>query len=117
MSMLRLQLTSTSVNRKQFDQSIANALKALREVESRSWHSIFLASANPIDEGGEGLKLVKVAVAYKQFVREFADASIEARLEAYAILRAAYDNRIFPSRKHLSKTQFERLLMMHLERF
>ena len=104
------------MNRKQFDQNIAAALKALREVENRGWHSMLLASANPIDEGGEAVKLMKVAAAYKRFVREFPSVGVEAKLEAYAILRAAYDNRMFPPRKHVSKAQFERLLDMHLER-
>ncbi len=102
---------------KQLQQHIAKSLKTLREVESRAWHSILLSSADPIYEAGEALKLVKIAVGYKDFTREFADADIETKLEAYAVLRAAYDNRKFPSRKHLSKAQFERLLTMHLERF
>lgn len=102
---------------KQFQQHIAKAQKTLREVESRGWHSILLSSVDAINEAGEALKLIKIAACYKDFTREFADADIETKLEAYAVLRAAYDNRKFQSRKHLSKAQFERLLMMHLERF
>lgn len=102
---------------KQLQQKLAKAQKTLREVESRGWHSILLSSVDPINEGGEALKLVKVAACYKDFTREFPDADIETKLEAYAVLRAAYDNRKFPARKHVSKAQFERLLDMHLSRF
>ena len=102
---------------KQLQQHIAKSLKTLREVESRGWHSILLPSVDPINEPGEALKLIKIAACYLDFTREFADADIETKLEAYAVLRAAYDNHKFPSRKHVSKAQFERLLDMHLERF
>lgn len=63
------------------------------------------------------MKLIKIAACYKDFTHEFPDADIETKLEAYAVLRAAYDNRNFPTRKHVSKAQFERLLDMHLSRF
>ena len=96
---------------------MTKALKTLREVESRVWDRILLSSVDPINEGGEALKLIKIAACYKDFTREFADANIDTKLEAYAVLRAAYDNRKFPTRKHVSKAQFERLLDMQLSRF
>ncbi|MFA5010201.1 MAG: hypothetical protein WC553_03165 [Patescibacteria group bacterium] len=104
------------MNRKQFNQHINSTLKALREVESRDWYSLLLASANPIDEVGEAVKLIKVAAGYKQFVRECPDTGSETRREAYLLLRAAYDGGVFPPRQHVSKAQFKRLLDMHLSR-
>jgi hypothetical protein len=101
---------------KQLQQHISSALKTLKEVEGRGWHNILLSSVDPINEGGEALKLLKIAAGYKQFNREYPGCSADTKLEVYAVLRAAYDNRCFPSRKHLSKAQFERLLMMQLER-
>jgi hypothetical protein len=105
------------MNRKQFDQNIAAALRTLREVERRDWHAILLASANPVDEGGEAMKLVKIAAGYQQFVREFPNVNYDTKTkqEAYAILRAAFENQHFPPRQHVSKAQFGRLLDMHLK--
>ncbi len=86
-------------------------------MESRGWHSILLSSADPINEGGEAVKLIKITACFQDFTREFADADIGTKLEAYAIRRATYDSRKFPSRKHVSKAQFEHLLDTHLARF
>jgi hypothetical protein len=105
-----------AVIEQKLQQKLAQAQKTLREVKSRGWHSILLSSISPIDEGGEALKLVKIAAGYKQFNREYPNFDLEAKQEVYAVLRAAYDNRRFPPRRHLSKAQFERLLMLHLER-
>jgi len=102
---------------KQLQQHISKAQKALGEVEQRSWHGILLSSINPIDESGEALKLLKIASGFQQFTREFAETNYDAKQEAYAVLRAAYDNRSFPQRRYLSKLQFARLLVLHLERF
>ena len=102
---------------KQLQQYISSALKTLKQVEGRDWHNILLSSVNPIDEGSEALKLVKIAAGYKQFNREYPGCDTDTKLEVYAVLRAAYDNRKFPTRKHVSKAQFERLLDMQLSRF
>lgn len=102
---------------KHYQAHIAKALKALREVESRVWYSILLSSVDPVNEAGEALKLLKIAACYQDFTREYANVDIETRLEAYAVLRAAYDDQHFPPRRHLSRAQFEYLLVLHLERF
>ena len=101
---------------KQLQQHIAKSLKTLREVESRGWHDILLSSTNPIDEAGEALKLIKIALGYAQFVANNPTVDADTKHEAYLVLRAAYDNQHFPRRNHLSKEQFEQLLDIHLER-
>jgi len=93
---------------------LARALKVLKEVERREWYAILLDSANPISEGSETVKLVKVAAAYKVFSAKYPMASIDLKREAYRILRVAFDGGLFPHRKHLSKVQFGELLDLHL---
>ena len=102
--------------KKQLQQHIAKALKTLHEVESRSWHDILLTSINPIDEAGEAVKLIKIALGYKQFVVNNPSVDAETKREAYLALRAAYDNQRFPKRNHLNKELFEQLLDIHLLR-
>lgn len=77
--------------------------------------AILLDSANPIDEGGEAVKIIKVAVAYKRFLNMNPDVKFEAKEEAYKMLRIAFDGRHFPRRRNLSKEQFGQLLDLHLD--
>ncbi len=100
---------------KRLNPHLARALKVLKEVEGRDWYAILLDSSNPIDEGGETMKLIRVSFAYKRFLDLNPDTIFEVRQEAYKILRVAFDGRHFPPRKYLSKAQFGQLLDLHLE--
>lgn len=99
---------------KRLNPHLARALKVLKEVEERDWYAILLDSSNPIDEGGEAVKIIKVAAAYKQFLSLNPDAKHDTKEEAYKILRVAFDGRHFPPRRHLTKAQFGQLLDLHL---
>jgi hypothetical protein len=99
---------------KRLNPQLARALKLLKDVDERDWYAILLDSANPIDEGGEAVKIIKVAMAYKLFVDMNPDVKFEAKTEAYKILRVAFDGRHFPPRRYLSKAQFGQLLDLHL---
>ncbi len=100
---------------KKLHPSLHRALKVLKEVEKRDWYAILLDSPNTIDEGGEAVKLIRVAAAFKIFLELNHETIFDVRQEAYKILRVAFDGRHFPPRKYLSKAQFGQLLDLHLE--
>ena len=99
----------------QLEQKLAKALRLLKDVEARPWYAILLGSSNPTDMPKEAGKLIDIADCYTIFMRENPQDSFDFKLEAYAILRAAFDNVRFPRRFFLSRKQFERLIELHLD--
>ncbi len=99
----------------ELEQKLAKALRLLKDVEKRPWYSILLSSANPTDSTKEASKLIALADCYTIFMRENPQDSYDFKLEAYAILRAAFDNVRFPRRHYLTRAHFERLLELHLD--
>ena len=99
------------------DMRIHQALKALRDVESRPLHDILLDSVDVTRPREEAEKLIKIAGCYQAFVRLERVSDPDLRREAYLVLRAAYNCAYFPPRRYLSRRQFELLLDLHLDNF